>query len=245
MDDLNRMDDGKESTSRYPESRAGLASHEGLCVLHLFCRSEATDTDAQGVIDALKSFNATGGQSLSIAMLGHKSDIGIMALALDMWMLRELQTSVKRAGLAIDYSYLSLTEVSEYAEGLPEQVLNARLYPQLPPEGMNTFCFYPMSKRRQPGRNWYVLTFDERRSLMQGHGRIGREYRGKVVQLVTGSTGLDDYEWGVSLFATGPDEIKACVYEMRFDPASAHYGDFGPFYTGVVAPIEDVLASLS
>ncbi len=243
MDDVNNSDDQKEDASPDDKSRVGLASHEGLCVLHLFCRGEAATTDSQGVIDALKSFNAAGGQSLSVAMLGHKSDIGIMALTPDMWMLRELQTSVKRAGLQIDYSYLSLTEVSEYAEGLPEQVLNARLYPKLPPEGMNSFCFYPMSKRRQPGRNWYVLTFDERRSLMQAHGNVGREYRGKVLQLVTGSTGLDDYEWGVSLFATGPDEIKACVYEMRFDPASAHYGDFGPFYTGMVAPIEEVLAS--
>jgi chlorite dismutase len=243
MDDANNMNDRQEGISLDNESRGALASHEGLCVLHLFCSSEAADADAQGVIDALKSFNAAGGQSLSVAMLGHKSDVGIMALAPDMWMLRELQTSVKRAGLVVNYSYLSLTEVSEYAEGLPEQVRSARLYPKLPPEGMNAFCFYPMSKRRQPGRNWYVLTFDERRSLMNGHGQVGREYRGRVVQLVTGSTGLDDYEWGVSLFATGPDEIKACVYEMRFDPASAHYGDFGPFYTGVVASIEDVLGS--
>ena len=78
---------------------------------------------------------------------------------------------------------------------------------------------------------------------MLGHGRVGREYSGRVLQLVTGSTGLDDYEWGVTLFGRGPDDIKACVYDMRFDPASAHYADFGPFYTGMVASPKDVLAS--
>ncbi len=199
--------------------------------------------DVEAVIEAAKPFQGRGGQVVMASILGHKADVGVMALAPKMWMLRELQTAACQAGLDPLYSYVSLTEVSEYADGMPEEVRNTRLYPQLPPEGMNMFCFYPMSKRRQPGRNWYVLPFDERKSLMLGHGRVGREYRGRVLQLVTGSTGLDDYEWGVTLFGRGPDDIKACVYDMRFDPASAHYADFGPFYTGMVASPKDVLAS--
>ncbi len=108
---------------------------------------------------------------------------------------------------------------------------------------MTAFCFYPMSKRRQAEQNWYTLDFERRRGLMAAHGRVGRRYRGRVLQLVTGSTGLDDYEWGVTLFAVGPDDLKACVYEMRFDEASARYAEFGPFYAGAVAGVGEVLAA--
>jgi chlorite dismutase len=110
---------------------------------------------------------------------------------------------------------------------------------------MEAMCFYPMSKRRAPGaENWYALGFEERLELMKGHGKAGREFRGRVLQLVTGSTGLDDWEWGVTLFAVHPDDLKDCVYSMRFDPASTSYGEFGPFYTGIVGEAEDVLAAL-
>ena len=120
---------------------------------------------------------------------------------------------------------MSLTEVSEYAAGVPEEMKQARLYPRLPPEGMDAFCFYPMSKRRAPGaENWYALSFDDRLELMKGHGAAGREFRGRVLQLVTGSTGLDDFEWGVTLFGVHPDDLKDCVYSMRFDEASTRYG---------------------
>jgi chlorite dismutase len=106
-------------------------------------------------------------------------------------------------------------------------------------------CFYPMSKRRAPGaENWYALGFEERMELMKGHGAAGREFRGRVLQLVTGSAGLDDWEWGVTLFATHPDDLKDCVYSMRFDPASTFYGEFGPFYAGTVGDAQDVLAAV-
>jgi chlorite dismutase len=99
-----------------------------------------------------------------------------------------------------------------------------------------------MSKRRGETYNWYAMAFEDRRGLMAGHGRVGRRFHGRVLQLITGSTGLDDWEWGVTLFATTPDELKTCVYEMRFDEASARYAEFGPFWTGVVGDLAEVVA---
>ena len=107
-----------------------------------------------------------------------------------------------------------------------------RIHPQLPRK--QTICFYPMSKRRATAANWYSLPFAERKRLMGGHARVGRTYAGRVLQLITGSTGLDDWEWGVTLLADDPVALKEIVYEMRFDPVSAEYADFGPFVTGLL-----------
>jgi peroxiredoxin len=98
-----------------------------------------------------------------------------------------------------------------------------------------------MSKRRGPEQNWFTTPYDERKEMMYEHGASGRTFAGRVLQVVTGSSGLDDYEWGVTLFAQHPDDLKEVVYTMRFDRASAVYAEFGPFYTGMVAPVEDVL----
>jgi chlorite dismutase len=98
-----------------------------------------------------------------------------------------------------------------------------------------------MSKRRAPGANWYSLPFDERKRLMAGHARVGRTYAGRVLQLITGSTGIDDWEWGVTLLADDPVALKEIVYEMRFDPVSADYAEFGGFVTGLIAEPEDAL----
>ncbi len=98
-----------------------------------------------------------------------------------------------------------------------------------------------MSKRRNATGNWYSLPYEERYRLMEGHGKVGRRFRGQVVQLITGSTGLDDWEWGVTLFAEDPAAVKACVHEMRFDEASAVYAEFGPFYFGLIGDVETVL----
>jgi peroxiredoxin len=217
-----------------------VAPTEGRGVLHLFCRL-GDGVDVAAVVAARKRLDDVGGQLVTVAVLGHKADVGFLALAPDLRALWEFQRAAALAGLAASASYVSLTEVSEYAAGVPEELRNARLYPTLPPEGMPAFCFYPMSKRRQADHNWYALDFEERKRLMLGHGAVGRRYRGRVLQLVTGSTGLDDWEWGVTLFAPHPDDLKACVYEMRFDEASAHYAEFGPFYTGMVADLEAVL----
>ena len=117
-----------------------------------------------------------------------------------------------------------------------------RLYPTLP-DGMPYICFYPMSKRRAPGQNWYAQTLEERSRLMWSHGKTGRRYAGKVLQIITGSIGFDAWEWGVTLFAADPLEFKKLVTDMRFDEVSAVYAEFGEFYVGKVIPGAD-LASL-
>jgi chlorite dismutase len=109
---------------------------------------------------------------------------------------------------------------------------------------MSAFCFYPMSKRRGETHNWYGLGYDEREGLMRQHGAIGRTFRGRVLQLITGSTGLDDAEWGVTLFARDTFQIKAIVYKMRFDPVSAEYADFGEFYIGIQLPLDELFRRL-
>jgi chlorite dismutase len=124
---------------------------------------------------------------------------------------------------------------------MPEHMQQPRLHPQLPPEGKAAFCFYPMSKKRDAHANWFVLPYEQRSELMQEHGRSGRTFAGRVVQVVTGSTGLDDFEWGVTLFAVSPDVLKDVVYTMRFDKGSALYGEFGAFYVGYLDFIENIL----
>ncbi len=215
----------------------------GVGVVHLFGKLEPTAAP-DAIITAVKQAEAEGVQVVTVAVLGHKADLAVMALHADLWQLRDLQTGLRRAGLDIVDSYVSLTELSEYAAGLPEETKQARLYPQLPPDGKPAWCFYPMSKRRNPGQNWYELPFEQRRDLMYQHGATGRTFAGRVLQLITGSTGIDDYEWGVTLFCAHPDDLKEVVYTMRYDEASARYAEFGPFYTGMVAPIETLLSRL-
>ena len=171
------------------------------------------------------------------------------------------------------YSYLSQTESSEYTtsgeqyaeetlkqeEGLSEDspeyasklkdfeermehYLQHRLYPVLP--DWPAICFYPMSKRRHGNDNWYALDYEERRILMKGHATTGRKYSGRILQLITGSTGLDDAEWGVTLLAKDTIDIKAIVYEMRFDPVSVRYGEFGDFYIGMQMPLDEIFRRL-
>lgn len=226
-----------------PSDPAALSPTVGLGVLHLFFHA-GRDVDGESVLSAVKLAREAGDQVVTAALLGHKADVAVVALGPDLHRLRALQTSLRRSGLEATGSYVSLTEVSEYAAGVPEEMRQARLYPQLPPPGMPAFCFYPMSKRRHPARNWYALEFEERKELMMGHGAVGREFRGRVLQVVTGSTGLDDFEWGVTLFAVHPDDLKECVYRMRFDEASAQYAEFGPFWSGLVDEPEAVLAAV-
>ena len=184
------------------------------------------------------------------------------------------QLSYQAAPGAFDsvFSWYSLTEKSEYTtteeeyaatlmteEGIAkdtpayEEKLTAfrlrmakyekdRLFPRLP--DWPVVCFYPMSKRRAPEQNWYALPFAERKELMKGHAKVGRTYSGRILQLITGATGLDDMEWGVTLLAKTPSAIKEIVYEMRFDPVSAHYADFGEFYIGVTLSAEDLAERL-
>jgi len=220
-----------------------VTSAQGWGVLHLFCKL-APNLDVEAAVAAVKACQADDHQVVSFAVLGHKAEVGFMALGPDLWRLRRLQADLTAAGLVVVDSYVSLTEVSEYAQGVPAERLEPRLHPKLPPEGKRVLCFYGMSKRRDTAGNWYMLPYEERRDLMESHGRKGREFAGRVVQLVTGSTGIDDWEWAVTLFAADPADLKQCVYEMRFDPASAVYADFGPFITGLVGPVEQVLSEV-
>ena len=109
---------------------------------------------------------------------------------------------------------------------------DARVHPQLP-DNFPILCFYPMRKSRTDGRNWYTLEFSERKRYMGGHAAAGRRFADRVTQLITSATGIDDWEWGVTLFSRDLKSIRDIVYEMRFDPGSAMYGEFGPFYVGV------------
>jgi chlorite dismutase len=213
---------------------------EGWAVLHLFFALTPL-ADADAVAQAVKAAEADDYQVVPVAVLGHKADLGFMALGPDQWRLRRLQTELTAAGLDLVDSYVSLTEISEYAQGVPEQMKQARLYPQLPPEGKPAFCFYPMSKLRGADGGWYGLPYEERMEMMMEHGRSGRTFAGRVLQVVTGSTGVDDFEWGVTLFAERPDDLKEVVYTMRYDTASARYGEFGAFTTGMTGTLEQVL----
>jgi peroxiredoxin len=232
------MSDAPTSSAPAPSSPSG-----GQAVLHLFFAVSPL-AEPEAVTAAVRSAEADGYQVVPVAVLGHKADIGFMALGTDQWRLRRLQTELVAAGLELVDSYVSLTEISEYAQGLPDEMKQARLFPQLPPEGKPAFCFYPMSKRRTVEGNWYTLPYEERMELMMEHGKSGRNFAGRVLQVVTGSTGVDDFEWGVTLFAQKPDDLKEVVYTMRYDTASAVYAEFGAFVTGMTGTLDEVLGAV-
>ena len=185
---------------------------------------------------------------------------------------RQLEACFPVGSLETVYTFLSVTELPEYvtteddlvrglkAEGLQEgteayvQKLEAgkkrqaeyehyRLNPEMP--DWELMAFYPMSKRRAGNDNWYMLDFEARKKLMLGHARVGRKYAGKISQLITGATGIDDWEWGVTLMAHQTDALKEIVYEMRFDEVSARYGEFGPFYVNLRLQPADIWEHLA
>lgn len=206
------------------------------------------------------------------AVSGHKADLGLMLL--DACPLRvdsvhqRLMASALGPAITPTYSFVSLTEVSEYVptverygdrlveEGVERDspAFNAkvkayeqrevvmrkqRLTPDFP-EWPST-CFYPMNKKRKVGENWFLLDFEARNKLMAEHGRTGMTFGGRVTQLITVGVGLEDWEWGVTLWARNPEFLKEIVYKMRFDEASARYAEFGPFYTSYVMSAAEVL----
>jgi chlorite dismutase len=230
----------------------------GWGVAHLMLRARRGAGGADEVLDALAAFAAEEPcQVIASSVLGGRADVGLMLLAPDIDRLDRVVKRVLAGPFEPVYSFLSLTELSEYTmsedeerarlerEGAEDVAAgldawrariaaynDARLHPRLPQRAM--IAFYPMSKRRSGEDNWYSLPFERRRELMQGHARVGRRYAGRVLQLITGATGLDDWEWGVTLLAEEPAVIKEIVYEMRFDEVSARYGEFGPFFVGLV-----------
>ena len=251
-----------------PDRMEPVVPSTGWGVTHLFFRvhpSRSPDPAQAGkeLVAALEAFAAARSgpsdhQVLCCSVLGLKADLGVMAIGPDLVRHETLARSLRAVSpLEPAYSFLSLTEVSEYLESeddirtrlqaqgvedLEERVARAlervagqredRLHPVLPRKAV--LAFYPMSKARDPGANWYKLPFDQRRELMHGHGKVGRRYTGRVLQLVTGSTGLDDFEWGVTLLADDLSAIKDVVYDMRFDEVTASYGRFGPFLVGLI-----------
>jgi peroxiredoxin len=179
------------------------------------------------------------GSTAVFSIVGHKGDLLFMHLRPTLQEINELETRFNKSKFAEftvpTYSYVSVVELSNYvasADVDPETdpYIQGRLKPTLPKT--NHVCFYPMNKKRDGNDNWYMLSMEERRSMMKSHGMIGRSYAGRVVQVISGSVGFDDWEWGVTLFADDPVTYKKLVYEMRFDEVSARFGEFGSFFVG-------------
>ena len=219
---------------------SGVGPADGISVLHLFAKTTSGPVDADRIRDACAKLVANDGQLIPVALLGHKADLALMALHADWVVLRRFQTEVVAAGVALVDSYVSVTEMSEYSIDVPENQRRLRLYPKLPPAEKPAWCFYPMSKRRNVGANWYSLSYEQRRDLMREHGMSGSKFAGRIAQLVTGSTGLDEFEWGVTLWGEHVDDLKSVVYTLRYDEGSAVYGEFGTFYVGVTASLDEV-----
>lgn len=173
------------------------------------------------------------------AMIGQKADLMFMWLRPTAEEIHEVETAFNKTRLAECtepvYSYFSVVELSNYvaqsiAKSADHPNIQARLKPILPKT--KYACFYPMDKRREGEYNWYMLPMDQRREMMKSHGMIGRSYAKQIKQIISGSSGLDDWEWGVTLFSDDALQFKKIVYEMRFDEVSARYSDFGAFYVG-------------
>jgi peroxiredoxin len=173
------------------------------------------------------------------SIVGQKADFVFVHLRETLEELNELEARFNKSSFADvtipAYSYVSIVELSNYmskpgTDPMENPEIIARLKPSMPKA--KHICFYPMNKRRSGNDNWYSLSMEERRDMMRSHGMIGRSYAGKVKQIITGSVGFDDWEWGVTLFADDALQFKKLVYEMRFDEVSARFGEFGDFYVG-------------
>jgi chlorite dismutase len=204
-----------------------------------------------------------GSATALVSLLGHKGDLMFVHFRRGFEALEAAQLAVARLGLAgllePSSSYVSVVELGMYEmtallhtrlreRGLPpgtpefdrafdeemeeqRKRVSARLFLAVPPR--RYVCFYPMNKRRGEHKNWYAEPVEDRGRMMRDHGVIGRHYAGAVTQIISGSIGFDDWEWGVDLFADDPLVFKKLIYEMRFDEASAWYAEFGPFYVGL------------
>jgi peroxiredoxin len=207
-----------------------------------------------------------GGQSALFSLLGHKGDLMLVHFreSFDELNQAELDLGWLRLSdfLEPTTSYLSVIELGLYESTLKtyralaergvephseewkkaiqetvarqKEAMKPRLFPSMPPN--RYLCFYPMDRRRGEDKNWYTLPMEERQRQMNEHGLVGRRYAGEVKQIITGSIGFDDWEWGVDLFADDPIVFKKLIYEMRFDEVSAVYALFGTFYVGLRCP---------
>jgi peroxiredoxin len=246
-----------ESPALPPETLEGwYALHQLYAVDRRAIRALAPDALRDLRCAAANSFTSIlthdgEGWSALVSLIGSTANVLVMHFRPTLDELRDVQRRVEQLPV-MEYLrpvlyFLSVTELGLYqlaAHGQDDPQREARLraeresphtlrrlYPPLP-ENMPYVSFYPMSKRRDTGQNWYTLPLQERSKLMHSHGLTGRRYAGRVTQIITGAIGLEKWEWGVTLFAKDPVDFKKLVTEMRFDEASAKYAEFGDFYVG-------------
>jgi chlorite dismutase len=276
--DVSRADSARPSELPEPACQPT----EGWHCLHIFYRidraamSTLRDGErADGVHELKRVLDPNSPEApvrmQSFLVSGHKADFGLILLDADPLKIdkvhQRLQQSSLGPALVPVYSFISITEISEYVPS-PEQyatrlkhggedpdspsfaakvaayekrlpIMNMqRLTPELP--SWPALCFYPMNKSRAVGANWYTTPFSARNSMMAEHAQSGMAFAGKVTQVVTVSVGLDDWEWGVTLWARRPNYLKDIVYKMRFDEASAKYGEFGEFFVGYLADADQI-----
>ena len=209
-------------------------------------------------------------RSALFSVIGHKGDLMMVHFRDSIESLHEIEQKLAQTELhnflEAKYSYLSVVELGLYESSMKtyatlaeqgiqqhtpswneaiqevlkrqKEAMSQRLYPSIPPA--KYLCFYPMDRKREDKANWYMLPMTERQRLMHDHGMIGRRYGDRVRQVISGSIGLDDWEWGVDLFADDPLVFKQLIYEMRFDETSALYASFGQFYVGLRLRLENI-----
>src|SRR6185369_3216400 len=210
------------------------------------------------------------GQSAVYSMFGHKADLLILHFRPSFEELKSAELAIDSLGLREylepSHSYLSMVELGLYESSLklyqqltekgigqnsPEwaqaiedtmtrqrEAMKVRLFPKIP--ASRYVCFYPMDRRRGEHKNWYSLPIENRQKQMDVHGTKGRRWAGKVLQIISGSIGFDDWEWAVDLFSNEPVHFKKLIYEMRFDEVSAEYSNFGIFMVGVRTAVKDL-----
>ena len=228
---------------------------------------EARRSEIAREIAAAFSASEEAGQFAAYSMLGHKGDLMQAHFRDSFDDLNQAELLLNRTGLQEflepTHSYLSVIELGLYDSSVKlfrqlterglvplteewtkeieetierqKQAMKPRLFPKIP--ASRYLCFYPMDRRRGEDKNWYMLPIEERGRQMEEHGMVGRRYAGKVQQIITGSIGFDDWEWGVDLFAPDPLVFKKLIYEMRFDQVSAVYAAFGQFFVGLRVPL--------
>jgi hydrogen peroxide-dependent heme synthase len=248
--------------SAWRQVRAGLKReivHEAAGLLSKMEQASSTGVGAS-------SGSGSGGQSAMFSLLGHKGDLMFVHFrsSFDELNRAEMQIAQLRLSDYLEpaSSYLSVIELGLYESSVKTyrelaerglvahsdewklalgevlarqtEAMRPRLFPEIPKS--KYVCFYPMDRRRGEDKNWYTLPIEERARQMHEHGMVGRRYAGEVKQIITGSIGFDDWEWGVDLFSEDPLVFKKLIYEMRFDEVSAVYAQFGTFYVGVRCP---------
>ncbi|WP_038055431.1 hydrogen peroxide-dependent heme synthase [Thermus amyloliquefaciens] len=223
---------------------------EGWHILHDFRRldypawfaaspeeRQAAWAELREVLKGWEEVEAEGRGSFGVyQVVTPKADLLFLNLRESLDALLEVEARLNKSlfvrYLSPAYGFYSVVELGSQTGPLDPEApyIKPRLTPRVPKGGY--VCFYPMNKRRQGQDNWYLLPARERAELMKAHGETGRKYQGKVLQVISGAQGLDDWEWGVDLFSEDPIQFKKIVYEMRFDEVSARFGEFGPFYVG-------------